>query len=115
MKKRRRMSLSARHNLIGLLFVLPWIIGFLVFFAYPLVQSINYSMNKVVFTAKGRNMNFVGIDNFRDIFTNYRDSVESENQMQRAVPYIVFPSDHRSQRTGAGDADGYRSHYHSAD
>ena len=69
MKKRKRMSLSARHNLIGLLFVLPWIIGFVVFFAYPLVQSINYSLNKVVFTAKGRNLDFVGIDNFRDIFT----------------------------------------------
>lgn len=69
MKRKKKLALSARRNLTGVLFVLPWMIGFAVFFAYPLVQSIIFSMNKVVFTAKGRNLNFVGADNYRDIFT----------------------------------------------
>lgn len=61
MKRKKKLALSARRNLTGVLFVLPWMIGFAVFFAYPLVQSIIFSMNKVVFTAKGRNLNFVGL------------------------------------------------------
>lgn len=69
MKKKKALSLSARRNLTGVLFVLPWIIGFIVFFACPLVQSVMYSLNSVVFTAKGRNLNFVGVGNYRDIFT----------------------------------------------
>lgn len=48
----------------GLLFVTPWIIGFLVFFLYPLIQSIIFSFSKVAFTAKGRTVKFVGMQNF---------------------------------------------------
>lgn len=62
------MSMSRKKSLVGLLFVTPWLIGFLVFFASPLIQAINYSVNKVTITASGRKMEYVGLGNYQDIF-----------------------------------------------
>ncbi len=67
--KKKKLSIEKKHNLIGLVFVTPWIVGFLIFFLYPLVQSITFSLNNVVITAKGRKLNYVGAGNFVDIFT----------------------------------------------
>lgn len=66
MKKRKRIFTTAfRQKITGLLFVTPWIIGFLVFFLYPLIQSVIFSFSKVSFTAKGRSVKFVGMQNFK--------------------------------------------------
>jgi multiple sugar transport system permease protein len=41
---RRRMTRLERHNLVvGLLFISPWIIGFLIFNLYPMIMSLYYS------------------------------------------------------------------------
>ena len=66
---KKKMGMSAKRSLTGLVFVLPWIVGFFIFFLNPLIQSVTFSLNKVVITAKGRKLNFVGLGNFRDIFT----------------------------------------------
>jgi len=68
-KRKRTKRLIFRKNLTGLLFLSPWIVGFLVFFLYPLCQSVIYSLNKVKITAKGRSLTFVKMENFVDIFT----------------------------------------------
>ncbi len=70
MKKRKKMfSMAAKHSITGVIFCLPWIAGFLIFFLYPLYQSIVFSFNKVLITAKGRQMTFVEWDNFKYFFT----------------------------------------------
>ena len=46
----------------GILFLLPWIIGFLWFYAYPLVASIYYSMTRYDLLTPER---FVGLGNYR--------------------------------------------------
>ena len=38
MRRRLRLSLSAQKSLLGLLFTMPFIIGFLAFLAYPFGQ-----------------------------------------------------------------------------
>lgn len=77
MKKRKKiLKLSTRHSLVGWIFMLPWTIGFVIFFAYPLIQSVVFSLNKVVITAQGRKMNYVGSGNFADIFTKDAAFVE---------------------------------------
>ena len=77
MKKRKKiLKLSTKHSLVGLLFMLPWTVGFIIFFAYPLVQSVIFSLNKVVITAQGRKLNYVGMGNFVDIFTKDAAFVE---------------------------------------
>lgn len=62
--KHHRIGLVRRRELKGLLFTLPWIIGFLVFFVWPLITSVSYSMYNIKFTAKGMRMAFVGADNY---------------------------------------------------
>ncbi len=64
----RHLTMSRKKSLVGLLFVTPWLAGFFVFFASPLLQAINYSLNKVTITAAGRKMTYVGIGNYQDIF-----------------------------------------------
>ena len=38
--KRRRMGLVARREMKGYIFLLPWLIGLILFFLYPLAQSL---------------------------------------------------------------------------
>ena len=40
MKKKKRLNNAQRDNLAGLAFVSPWIIGFLVFGAFPMIYSL---------------------------------------------------------------------------
>ncbi len=61
----RRWSRAVRHDLInGLIFVSPWLIGFLLFIIYPLLASLYYSFTdyNVLQPAK-----FVGARNFTDM------------------------------------------------
>ena len=74
--KKPRIGLVTRREMKGYLFLLPWLIGFVCFFAVPLVQSLIYSMSNVKITAAGRKMSFVGWDNFSYIFT--QDTVFTE-------------------------------------
>jgi ABC-type sugar transport system permease subunit len=67
--RKKKMGMITKRSLTGLVFVFPWIIGFFIFFLNPLVQSITFGLNNVVITAKGRKLQFVGMGNFRDIFT----------------------------------------------
>jgi ABC-type sugar transport system permease subunit len=70
MKRRKKiLTMSAKHSIAGLIFVTPWIAGFLIFFLYPLYQSLVFSFNKVTITAKGRSLSPVGFDNYRYFFT----------------------------------------------
>ncbi|MBE5786159.1 MAG: sugar ABC transporter permease [Clostridiales bacterium] len=64
-----RLGLVARREIKGYVFLLPWLIGFLLFFALPLVQSVIYSLHSVKMTASGRKMSYVGFENFNYIFT----------------------------------------------
>ena len=69
MRKKRRLSLAGRRNLLGLAFITPWLLGFSFFFAYPLIQSAIYSLSNIVLTANGRKQSFIGGTNYTDIFT----------------------------------------------
>ena len=63
-----RITMSQKLSLTGLLFVAPWLVGFVIFFLSPLAQAIAFSMNKVTITAAGLKMDYVGAGNYADIF-----------------------------------------------
>ena len=42
-KKKYRGSIEAKKARMGVLFTLPWILGLLIFYAYPLIASVYYS------------------------------------------------------------------------
>ncbi|HUZ55605.1 MAG TPA: hypothetical protein VMU94_24130, partial [Streptosporangiaceae bacterium] len=51
-----------------LLFGGPWILGFALFEAYPLVQSLWISFAKLSFSGKAVKFLFVGLKNYHDAF-----------------------------------------------
>lgn len=59
-----KMKYKSRETLTGLLFISPWIIGFLFLFAEPLIRSLFYSFNKITISENGFVMKFIGLGNF---------------------------------------------------
>lgn len=65
---RRGLSRGETRNLItGLLFVSPWLLGFLIWTLYPLTSSLYYSFTRYDLV---RPAIWIGLDNFREIFTD---------------------------------------------
>lgn len=64
--KHKKMSLSTRKKITGVCFALPCIIGLVVFFLFPMVQSLIISFSSVDTTAQGMVTQFVGIDYYKD-------------------------------------------------
>jgi len=68
---RREITLRTREALYGYGFILLWIVGFALFMAAPLVQTLNYSFNQVTVTASGINLEFSEWANYsRALFTD---------------------------------------------
>jgi len=59
-----------RNQVVGLLFVSPWMLGFLLFAVYPLIAAVYYSMTNFDFI---RVPKFVGLSNYVRLFTNDPD------------------------------------------
>jgi len=59
------------HKIAGLLFVLPWIVGFVWFTAYPFIQTIIYSFNTIRWEPLGIAMDPIGFDNYVNVL--FRD------------------------------------------
>ncbi len=65
--KRRGMGVMRRREATaGLLFVLPWLIGLLVFTAYPVLASLYYSFTQYAITQPPK---WTGISNYVEMFT----------------------------------------------
>ena len=63
--KRRNQGITKLKSRYGLLFVTPWLIGFILFFAMPAVQSILYSFSDVQLTGEGLQIGLVGLKHYR--------------------------------------------------
>lgn len=57
-------SLRRRDSLTGLLFISPWIIGFLAFFIGPLWKTIQFSFGDISFEDTGYVYHFTGLDKY---------------------------------------------------
>jgi sn-glycerol 3-phosphate transport system permease protein len=70
--RRRKIlrSLGWKDNLLGYLFLLPSLIVFSIFLFYPLIQSFYLSFHTT--NARGKVVDFAGLDNFKEIFTSAR-------------------------------------------
>ncbi|MCM3090251.1 sugar ABC transporter permease [Cytobacillus sp. AMY 15.2] len=62
----KRLSRQTRDNIFGYLFISPWIIGFLGLTLGPLLFSLFASFTDYNITSR---MNFIGLDNFKRMFT----------------------------------------------
>lgn len=75
-------KLESREARVGYLFVLPWILGVLMFWLYPLCQSFYYMWYNIRITPLGTKFTFVGTGNFTQIW------LENPEFPQQLVTYI---------------------------
>ncbi len=68
-KHPRRISLRAKSAWTGRLFILPLYIGFLLFFLRPVAESLSFAFHNVTMAPNQYDMEFVGFDNIRYLFT----------------------------------------------
>ncbi|WP_051650935.1 carbohydrate ABC transporter permease [Lachnoclostridium phytofermentans] len=67
-KKVKLGKLAKREARMGYIFVLPWIIGAVLFLIVPLIQSFQYSLADIKITPKGMKIDFVAFENFTQIW-----------------------------------------------
>lgn len=72
-KRRGKWNRSRRREALqGLMFILPWLIGFIFLFGRPLCTSLYYAFQKVTFTPNGIQTTYIGLENF---VYKFRDDV----------------------------------------
>lgn len=89
----RRLSLEQQKSLLGYIFILPFIIGFLLFVLYPFAQSIIFSLSELKITQQGFELTLVGLENYRYALTVHPTFVrvffETVFRMLMDVPLIL--------------------------
>lgn len=92
--RRRGLTHRSREAVYGYAFVLIWIVGFALFTAMPLLQTLYYSLNKVTVTATGISLEQIQWQNYtRALFTDptfVQLLIEYAIETLVAVPIILI-------------------------
>ncbi len=94
MKFKNKLSLTQKRALNGYLFTSLFTIGFILFFLYPMIQSIIFSISELEMSADGFKLNFIGTKNFHEVlFVNakfVRQFVESILKTLIDIPAVIM-------------------------
>ena len=83
--KNSRIGYSTQRKLLGFTFLIPFLLGFLMFFALPLVNTIIYSFHFITVDDLGAmKLDPVGVKNYIDLFT-----VEVSTRSQQILRVLV--------------------------
>jgi len=92
--KKKALQYQFKRYGVGLLFMLPWMIGFSVFVAIPIGWSMFMSLHKVAVVPGGFKYDWIGIQNYRDAFLKDNvfpiEMITYFQQMLLMVPLIVI-------------------------
>lgn len=96
MSVKKKRSIENRNSRNGFLFILPWLIGFLLFFFVPMFQTMAFSFSDVGITTSGFALKFIGFKNYRyalfespEYINNLLDSL---TQFAYQIPIILIIS-----------------------
>lgn len=88
MMKKKRLSLLQRRMIHGYLFILPWLIGFIIFYVRSLIMTVEFSFSKLdVGAVGGYKLTFVGLDNFIYAF---REHGTFKQVLSSSVGYMIL-------------------------
>ncbi len=84
------LSMKQKKALTGILFISPWILGFLVLVLYPLYRTIFMSFNNVSFgNRSGWRYNWVGLENYqRILFEDVDFVIAAQNFFVSTLLYV---------------------------
>ena len=74
-----RLSYTTKRKLLGFTFLIPFLLGFFMFFAKPLYETIFYSFQKININAVGQ-MEFenIGLENYINLFTTEVSTAQTQ-------------------------------------
>ena len=94
--KKPHLTIEGRKALSGRLFILPFTVGFILFFLKPALESLLFVFNDVSLKVGGFTMEFVGMKNLKYIFLTDPDFnknlVPSMTSLLYKVPVIIIAS-----------------------
>lgn len=96
MRKKKRLTLLQKRSLTGYLFILPWLVGFLIFYVRSLFMTGQFAFSNLTVDAVngGYHLDPVGLENFRYAFrvhgTFKQVLTSSVLNMLIDVPLITF-------------------------
>ena len=65
MKRRRGLSLLQKRNVKGFMFILPWLIGFIIFYARSMIMTAQFSLSTMTTsTSGGYTLEWAGLSNY---------------------------------------------------
>jgi len=72
-KTRSKLTLEHKKSIKGLLFISPFILGFVIFYLRSLIMTIQFSLSETIMTPgeAGHELKWVGLENFRFAFTEH--------------------------------------------
>lgn len=65
--KKKNRGIAELKSRYGYFFTTHWIIGIVIFFALPLIQSIVFSFSNIEIVGGGINIDLIGLDNYKQI------------------------------------------------
>jgi ABC-type sugar transport system permease subunit len=95
-KKKKRLSLMRKRMIAGYLFILPWLVGFIVFYVRSIFQTVQFSFSEMTMDAinGGYTLTPVAWENFRYAFLEHgsfkQTLTSSVMNMLVDVPLITF-------------------------
>ena len=95
-KKKKRLSLMRKRMIAGYLFILPWLVGFIVFYVKSIFQTVQFSFSTMTMDAinGGYVLDPAGWENFRYAFLEHgsfkQTLTSSVMNMLVDVPLITF-------------------------
>lgn len=91
--KRSLKDFSSKRRMYGRMFILPWEIGFVLFFLIPMIQSLLFVFSKVSIGETNFDTQWVGLENIKYIFlhsSTYVDNlVEALTSFTYSIPLVV--------------------------
>lgn len=92
--KKHKLTLMQKRAVAGFLFILPWLIGFIAFYIRSLILTVQFSLSKIEVATSGYTTEWIGIENFKYIFTEHgtfnQTLVSSLGDIVIDVPLIIF-------------------------
>jgi len=93
--KKKRMTLRQKRAITGLLFIAPWLIGFIIYYVKSLILSVQFSLSTVDIAKEGGyTTKFIGLDNFK--FALFKHGTFNQSLVNSLigiitdVPFIIF-------------------------
>ncbi len=93
MTKKKNRGIESLRSRYGYTFVGHWVLGLIMFFIVPVINSIAYAFSNISITESGFELNWVALDNFKEVLLvnpEYLDKIrDSVVSMLYSLPIVV--------------------------